>query len=195
MRRRLAVVGLAAGLAFGCGGSDGGSPGPATAPTPTPEPAVSLTTIAQLTRQGINTGPITAGQSLTISGAYDNLRFRFLVPEGGEPANGELFLFNREYLGPPRDMGPGTAGFVASTLRLDDGEWVFDPGVRVADGQYWFMAKSPMRIYTTPTTADFYPGGDVYTAGILSPFVRFYVTDISNRIDALFQLRGNLVPR
>lgn len=40
-----------------------------------------------------------------------------------------LFLFHREYLAPPGDMGPGTAGFVASTLRLDDGEWVFDPAI------------------------------------------------------------------
>jgi hypothetical protein len=158
-------------------------------------PAVTLTTIAELTRQGINSGPISAGQSVTVSGTYDNLRFRFLVPPGGEPANGELFLFNREYLGSQHDMGPGSPGFVASTSRLDDGEWVFDPGVSVTAGQYWFMAKSPMRIYTTPTTSDFYPGGDVYTAGLSGPFLRFYVSSPSERIDALFQLRGNLLAR
>jgi hypothetical protein len=92
-------------------------------------------------------------------------------------------------------MGPGSPGFVASTSRLDDGEWVFDPGVSVTAGQYWFMAKSPMRIYTTPTTSDFYPGGDVYTAGLSGPFLRFYVSSPSERIDALFQLRGNLLAR
>jgi len=194
MLRRFVILGLVANLAPGCGGSDRGSASPAA---PTAAPPV-LQTIAELTGIAVDTGPIAVGQSVTApSGSFANLRFRFLVPNGGEPANGSLFLLNREYLGTPAGLNATTAGVLASTSRLENGEWIFEQGVTLPGGAtYWFVTGSRMRVFTTPDGArDFYAGGDVYTTGAENfPFNLFRPSSTA-RIDALFQLRGGSSPQ
>jgi hypothetical protein len=154
--------------------------------------------IAELTGIGLNSGPVAVGQSVTVMGGpFTNLRFHFVVPDGGEPANGFLFLLDREYLGTPAALTATTPGVLASTSRLENGEWVFDSAATLTSGAtYWFVTGSRMRIFTTLDGArDAYPGGDLYTTGLETfPFNRFLLSP-NSRIDALFQLRGSSASR
>lgn len=77
--------------------------------------------------------------------------------------------------------------------RIEDGEWVFDPALRLTGSKYWFMANSEMRVFTTPGNQDLYPGGDAYTAGFSGPFTLFTPTKLTDRSDIHFRLRGSLV--
>lgn len=83
-----------------------------------------LQTIAEFLTINVDTGPIAVGQSVTVTGgAFADLRFRFGVPGGFETAVGALFLLDREHSGTTTGLGPTTAGVLASTSRIESGEW------------------------------------------------------------------------
>lgn len=192
--RRLAVMVLFVSLTTACGSSSGtGTP---ASPSPTPAlmpPAPVLQTIAEFLTINVDSGPIAVGQSVTVTGGpFANLRFRFGVPSGFETATGSLFLLDREYLGTTTALGAATAGVLASTSRIESGEWIFEPGVTVRGGaKYWFVTTSNMRVYMTPDLGrDFYTGGEVYTGNEVLPFLQFRPTTAAT-IDASFQLRGS----
>jgi hypothetical protein len=183
-------------LAVACGGGDHNTP---TAPTPTPAApapvpsAPVLQTIAEFLTINVDTGPIAVGQSVTVSGGlFANLRFRFGVPSGFETATGSLFLLDREYLGTTTALGAATAGVLASTSRIENGDWVFEPGVTIRGGtKYWFVTTSNMRVYMSPDVGrDFYTNGEVYSGNDVLPFRQFRPSPAAT-IDASFQLRGS----
>lgn len=187
---RIAAAGVLTVIASAWGGCSDPAP---VIPAPTPLPRV-IQIITEWASNGINSGPTTVGQSVTVAGGpFDQLRFRFLLPPGGEPANGTLFLLTREYLESQYELGAQTPGVIASTSRIEDGEFAFDPAFRIVAGKYWFMTNSNMRVYTTPGNQDLYPGGDAYSAGLSGPFTLFTPTKLTDRSDILFQLRGSLV--
>lgn len=181
-------------LTAACGGSSGTGTPAAPSPTPAPMPSAPvLQTIAQFLTFNVDTGPIAVGQSVTVTGGpFANLRFRFGVPSGFETATGSLFLLDREYLGTTTALGVATAGVLATTSRIESGEWVFEPGVTIRSGtKYWFVTTSNMRVYMTPDLGrDFYPGGEAYTGNEVLPFRQFGPTPAAT-IDASFQLRGS----
>lgn len=194
---RLAVVVLVS-LMTACGGGSGTGTPAAPSPAPVPAPATPvLQTIAELLSINVDTGPIAVGQSVTVNGGpFANLRFRFGVPSGFETASGSLFLLDREYVGTTLALGPATAGVLASTSRIESGEWVFEPAVTIGGGaKYWFVTTANMRVYMTPDgVRDFYPGGDVYTGNDVLPFRQFRPSPAAT-IDASFQLRGRAASR
>jgi hypothetical protein len=89
---------------------------------------------------------------------------------------------------------------VARSLRIENGEYVFDPAVTLAGGaQYWFGADSEVGYLSSQRFSDVYPGGDLYFAGSLigreeDSYTRAWIFSPSERIDASFALRGARVP-
>ncbi len=146
---------------------------------------------------GVNTGPVVLEQSVTVTGgSFNNIRFRWQVPTGWEPVTGNLYILTREYLGEMSDIGPSMPGFLARSLRVDAGDYVFDSSVTLRGGTtYWFVTDREVGFFSSRGDTDVYPGGDVYTAGQVAlggVFRRFYVFNPSDRLDANFKLTGSV---
>ncbi|MFC5051157.1 PEP-CTERM sorting domain-containing protein [Rubritalea spongiae] len=79
----------------------------------------------------------TSWNSLTVS----------LFSTAGNPsatpfAAGTLFLLDSEYLGAQAALSPATAGFIAETSNVINGEWVFNPTKSIdANTQYWIYTQ------------------------------------------------------
>ena len=148
----------------------------------------------------VQTGPARLAQSVTlpVGGAFNNIRFQWTPSPGAPPLSGALYIIDREYLGPLRELSTAP-GLVARSIRIENGEYVFDPAVTLAGGaQYWFGADSDVKYLSSQRTSDVYPGGDLYFVGSLTggetSYVRAFVDNQSERLDASFSLRGARVP-
>lgn len=216
-----------------------------TAPTPTGTaggssgssgsiPVSALTTIATAaTVEQVGAGQTSTsnnylGQSVTIPGtaSYNNLRFNWdgnsssaltaPAPPPGPLAVGHLFLLTQEYLGLPGDLGPSTAGYLAESERIENGQYVFSASVTVnAGAKYWFYSSwTPGSVGPfhpiTGFSEDSYAGGDMYIAPELvgfnplpfrkapaservisfGPPIVYYIPPPGTYIDANFTLMG-----
>ena len=179
-------IGLAA-IGAQCGG---GSSAP-TAPTPV------IRTIVEVTRANIITGPGVPEQSATVlGGSFDNIRFSWIVRSGENPTPGNLYILTQVYQGKVRDLSSAVPGFLARSLRVEGGEYVFDAAVTLQSGAiYWFAADRETLYMSSQRTSDLYEGGDLYSAGPseIGEFRRFWLENPNERIDANFRLRGALV--
>ena len=108
---------------------------------------------------------------------------------GAPPVTGALYIIDREYLGPLSALSTAP-GLVARSIRIENGEYVFDAAVRLEGGQqYWFGTDSNVGYLSSQRTSDIYPGGDLYFIGGDS-YVRAFIVSPSERLDAGFTLRG-----
>jgi hypothetical protein len=181
----VAVLALAA-----CGGKS------ATAPSSGSSPPTIQTIAELLIPNAVQTGPARLAQSVTLpaGGAFNNIRFQWIPSPGAPPLTGALYIIDREYLGPLRVLSTAP-GLVARSIRIENGEYVFDAAVTLAGGtQYWFGADSDVKYLSSQRTSDIYAGGDLYFSGSLTggedSYVRAYVVSPNERLDASFSLRG-----
>ncbi len=212
MRDRLAVAVLAAALA-GSIACDSGSP---TGASRVPEPAVTgapggagssgspslavvqplaqaPTTLVAVTAGTTGTSNNYVGQSVTIPGhgAYKDLRFNWYTVAGSPTAFGTLYLLDREYLGAPEDLGPSTPGFIAQSVDIDSGQYVFDPKVKVKGGATCWFYTDTQGAFVTGFASDTYAGGDMYVTGM--PALDFHpepTTPSGAFVDANFRLEA-----
>jgi len=186
--RRLMLVWVAAS-AVACSdrnsatGPSGGNPAP-------------MQTIVEVTAARVQTSPVVLEQSVAVTGgSFNDIRFRWQVPTGGEPVTGNLYILTQEYLGEASGVNPAMPGFLARSVRVEAGDYVFDSGVTLRGGTtYWFVTDRTVGFFSSQGDTDVYPGGDLYTAGLGDVFHRFYVINPSQRIDANFKLTGKVVP-
>ena len=158
-------------------------------------------TIAELSVPNpVQTGPARLAQSITLpaGAAFNNIRFRWIPSNGAPPLTGNLYVIDREYLGPLSELSTAP-GLVARSIRIEGGEYVLDPAVRLAGGtQYWFGADSDVGYLSSQVTSDVYPGGDLYFVGSLTggpdSYVRAFINRQSERLDSSFSLRGARIP-
>jgi hypothetical protein len=195
MLGRVALLAVLAAVVPGCGGGDDASPSAPSSPTPAPVPL--LQTIVSVTFPNpVSTGPSRLAQSVTLpgGGSFDNIRFQFMPSAGAPPVTGALYIIDREYLGPLSELN-AAPGLVARSIRIENGEYVFDAAVTLRGGlQYWFGADSNVGYLSSQVTSDAYPGGDLYFTGSLTggpdSYVRAFLGSQSERIDSSFSLRG-----
>jgi hypothetical protein len=192
MLQRVGVLALLAFLVPGCGPGDGASP---SAPSDTPVPSMQ-TIVDLLIPNPVQTGPARLAQSVTLPGgeAFNNIRFQWAASVGAPPITGALYIIDREYLGPVSALSTAP-GLVARSIRIENGEYVFDAAVRLEGGrQYWFGTDSNVGYLSSQRTSDIYPGGDLYFSGSLTggedSYVRAFIVNPSERLDAGFTLRG-----
>jgi hypothetical protein len=146
---------------------------------------------------GVIYGPQVLAQSVTVpAGSYNNIRFRWDVAPFGPPASGTLYILSQEYLGNVSALGPSAPGFVARSLRITDGDYIFDSAVTLRGAaKYWFATDTAIRFMSSQASSDVYTGGDLYVAAnppFDGPFSRLYVSNPSERIDANFKLTGSI---
>jgi hypothetical protein len=190
MFRRRVVVALAASALAGCGGSN------ATAPSSGSSPPVVQIIVELFFSNPVQTGPARLAQSVALpaGGAFNNIRFRWTPSNGAPPVTGALYIIDREYAGPLSELSTAP-GLVARSIRIENGEYVFDAAVTLAGGsRYWFGADSNVGYVSSQRTTDIYPGGDLYFVGSLTggpdSYVRAFIESQSERLDSSFTLSG-----
>ena len=193
LSRTSLLIGVAC-LALGCGEKP-------AAPTPAPLVPLVFQTIAELSFSNpVQTGPARLAQSITIpaGGTFNNIRVRWIPSAGAPPLTGSVYIIDREYRDPLSALSTAP-GLVARSIAIENGEYVFDPVVRLAgDTKYWFCADSNVGYLSTQVTSDVYPGGDLYFVGSLTggpdSYVRAFIFSQNERLDSSFVLRGVRVP-
>jgi hypothetical protein len=186
---------MLSGLVPGCG-SGGEAPS-----SPSPAPVPLLQTIVELTFPNpVSIGPARLAQSVTLPGgaSFNNIRFQFTPAAGAPPVTGALYIIDREYQGPLSELN-AAPGLVGKSIRIENGEYVFDAAVTLRGGlQYWFGTDSNVGYLSSQPTSDVYAGGDLYFSGSLTggpdSYVRAFIRSQSERLDASFSLRGARVP-
>jgi hypothetical protein len=194
----------------GCGHSGG----PSAPTTLGGAPASALITIVdvgvriEVTAGGTATSNNWAGQSVRLPAGtpFNNIRFHWYTFQGTPTAFGTLYLLIEEYLGPPANLSPATAGFLARSEQVSDGVYIFSPAVRLDGGaKYWFYTDTA-GAFMGSFDQDIYPDGDLYVTG--NPSLPFRKAQASGRmvggifvpappgvyIDANFKLQGNSAP-
>jgi hypothetical protein len=187
-------------LIAGCGGSN---ESPGSSPTP---PSPPIETIAEFTVGRVQAGgglpPLVLGQSVIVlrQGSFNSLRFQWQrFGAGGAimgSATGRVFLLNREYLGPVRDLSSSVDGFVAVSTSIVDDEYVFENAIAVQPGvKYWFYSNDQGHtLLASDGNQDLYTSGEMYVASVGDRFAVFYPFGRgTERVDANFILRGRPV--
>jgi hypothetical protein len=163
--------------------------------------SLSAADAAEVTLASVTTG-FTAtsnnyvGQSVAIDarGAFNRIRFNWFDVSSTPVAFGTLYVLDREYLGVPTNLSESTAGFVAKSIGIVGGQYVFEPGVVLMGGrQYWFYTDT-QGAFVASFSASTYAGGDMYITGM--PFLPFHKAPASGApppppgtfIDANFRL-------
>lgn len=154
-----------------CGG--GSTPAsPAGAASREIKTLVDLTTGLDVTAGG--TGTLNyAGQSFVAPGssAYDNIRFHWYTFQRTPTAFGTLTLLKQEYLGLPGGLSPSTPGFVARSVQLSDGAYLFAEEVSIQGGTKYWVYTDTSGSFAGSFDQDIYPDGDEYLTGIVNqPF-------------------------
>jgi hypothetical protein len=96
------------------------------------------------------------GQSFTTPGGgpWSNITFNFYstAASGSNPAStptavGSAFLLTQEYLGTPAALSASTPGFVAESVSISGGMYIFAPSVVLNSGtKYWVYENASMFI-------------------------------------------------
>jgi hypothetical protein len=160
--------------------------------------APTIQTIVELNAPGgFPYGPQVLAQSVTVpAGSYNNIRFRWGLGAFGPPASGTLYILSQEVQGGVSGLGPSAPGFVARSLRITDGDYIFDSAVTLRGAaKYWFATDTPIYFMTSQGVSDVYNGGDLYVASnppLEGPFSRLYMSNPSERFDANFRLAGSI---
>ena len=152
-------------------------------------------TLVDVTAGSTGTSNNYVGQSVTIPGhgTFDRLRFNWYTFTGSPTAFGSLLLLDREYLGTPQDLGPSTPGFIAQSQSIADGQYVFDPKVKVKAGSKCWFYTNTTGAFVTGFSSDTYAGGDMYITGM--PALPFRLEPATGAppgtyIDANFRLQS-----
>jgi hypothetical protein len=98
-----------------------------------------------------------------------------------------------EYLGPSSQLSAATPGFVAASLSIEGGQYVFSPAVRVEAGRrYWMYADTLGDSWIHSFGRDVYAGGDGYICCAGPPYVFHKVMNASSGTvdDVNFRLVG-----
>jgi len=191
MRFFIAVWVVSCAVACGGGKSATGPSGGFPAPP-------QIQTIVEVNSPGgFPYGPQVLAQSVTVpAGSYNNIRFRWGLGQLGPPASGSLYILSQEVLGNVSGLGPSTPGFVARSLRITDGDYIFDSAVTLRGAaRYWFATDTAIYFMSSQGSSDVYTGGDLYVAAnppLDGPFQRLYVSNPSERFDANFKLTGSV---
>jgi hypothetical protein len=128
----------------------------------------SSITLAEVTAGETGTSNNYVGQSVAIEGrgAFNRIRFNWFDRSGAPVAFGTLYILDREYLGTPPDLSESTAGFIARSEAIADGQYIFHPGVVLRGSrQYWFYTDT-QGAFMTSFFGSTYDGGDMYVTGM-----------------------------
>jgi hypothetical protein len=178
----MSIAGIAAvAISTGCSPAPSAPTVPAATSLPRADTvALPVGTVIDVSRQVTMTSRNYVGQSVTIpaGGPVANLRFNwYTYKEPGDQAArrqtatafGTLYLLSQEYLGLPAGLSPSTAGFVAKSDSIVDGQYVFAPSITLTGGAlYWFYTTAG-GAFVTSFNVSSYPGGDMYITGQTEP--------------------------
>jgi len=143
----------------------------------------------------ISPAPVAQSVTLPAGGTFNNIRFRWIPTPDAPPLEGALYVIDREYLGPLRTLSTAP-GLVARSIRIENGEYVFDAAVKLTGGtKYWFATDSNVGYLASQFTGpDVYSGGDLYFTGSLTggepSYLRAFFFSQNGRLDSSFSLRG-----
>ena len=103
----------------------------------------SAATIAEYTGGTLSLGTVFGGQAITTpsGGPWDDISFNFYsdVPATTPSAAGTLFLLSNSYTGLPSGLSTSTSGFIAASVNIVGGVYVFDPGVTLQPNTEYFL--------------------------------------------------------
>ena len=131
------------------------------------------------------------GESFTTPGGgpWNNIVFNFFsdVPATTPLAAGNAFLLTQEYLGDPASLSSSTAGFLAESVSVSGGQYIFDPSLLLdPNTEYWLYEDADLQ--TTGSGTGGSAAGQAYFAGSGS-----FSTLAGNEL-ANYELDGTVVP-
>ena len=91
------------------------------------------------------------GQAFTTPGGgpWNSLAFNFYsdVPATTPVAAGTAFLLTQQYLGEPGALSMSTPGFLAESIEILDGQYIFAPRVQIlGNTSYWIYENGPLQV-------------------------------------------------
>jgi hypothetical protein len=123
-----------------------------------------------LVNGGTGTDPVAEpmGESFTTpgGGSWNNITFNFFsdVPASTPLAAGNAYLLTQEYLGSPGSLSSLTPGFLAESVSVSGGQYIFDSSVFLSSNtEYWLYEDTNIQ-----TTGDGLAGssaGQAYFGG------------------------------
>jgi hypothetical protein len=107
------------------------------------------------------------GESFTTpsGGPWNSISFNFYsdVPPTTAAAAGDAFLLTQEYLGTPSALSSSTPGFLAESVGISGGKYIFNTSVVLNPAtEYWVYEDVVMSISGSPTGGG--PSGQAYFA-------------------------------